>query len=272
MFIIDCDLHLLGTPGAPLSISRSDLPGWAQPWLATKGAMAVRVAGGPREVSTGDEGVLLDGQPVARIGDSLSGGGMIVGGSDRIFVNGVPAAMVGSFTVSPQAIESAVAVGGPIVTYGPAAIAVDARLLAQAAAGSKRVEVEAERDGVPIGLGDVVVIDGGEANAETVVVEGEGSLLLAQELQFDHAAGATVWRVPDEFVADVLREPTQDEIVEAERLLEDGPPEPVGTPDGDSDAPIAAIAVAIVVLVVAGLLIARRRGAATESEGVPQGE
>jgi uncharacterized Zn-binding protein involved in type VI secretion len=113
----DGKLYINSKPGETLSISSADLPAWAQRELVVVGASAVCV-GPPSSIATGDPDVNFNGLPVARKGDATSHGGSIVVGSDKIFINGVPAAFVGAKTVCPMVTGTVPHVGGPITTNG----------------------------------------------------------------------------------------------------------------------------------------------------------
>ena len=111
-------LQLISPPGGALRISRSDLPAWARDQIVTVRAQVLRV-GLPTYIVTGDDRVLVDGQPIARMGDKTATGGVIVSGSNTIFVNGIPAAFVGAYVVDPGVSPGGVpAVGGPIASNG----------------------------------------------------------------------------------------------------------------------------------------------------------
>ncbi|MBN2457757.1 PAAR domain-containing protein [Candidatus Woesearchaeota archaeon] len=93
-----------------------DLPIWARGQIATVGAQIV-VVGPPDTVTEGDSNVLLDGRPIAREGDGTAQGGVIVEGSDKIFVNGKPAAFIGAMTTNPMVDPGPKPrVGGPITS------------------------------------------------------------------------------------------------------------------------------------------------------------
>ncbi|USN46053.1 MAG: PAAR domain-containing protein [Candidatus Woesearchaeota archaeon] len=86
--------------------------------MVTVGASITNV-GPPDTVATGDNNVLLNGKPVARLDDMTAHGGTIVDGSSNIFINGVPAAYVTGMTVCPMVAPGPVPhIGGPIVTTG----------------------------------------------------------------------------------------------------------------------------------------------------------
>ncbi|MBN1793248.1 PAAR domain-containing protein [Candidatus Woesearchaeota archaeon] len=110
----DGNLHINSKPGDVLSIKTEDLPGWARGQIATVGASIV-VVGPPDIIIEGDNNVLLDGLPIARVGDGTAQGGKIVEGSKKIFVNGQPVAIIGGNTVNPIVSGGGVPyVGGPI--------------------------------------------------------------------------------------------------------------------------------------------------------------
>jgi uncharacterized Zn-binding protein involved in type VI secretion len=110
------NLYLNSKPGEVLSIKTEDLPAWAQEQIATVGA-SIAVAGPPDTITTGDNNVLLDGRPIARVGDSTAHGGEIINGSNTIFVNNKPVAIIGGFAIDPTISPGPVpSVGGPIVS------------------------------------------------------------------------------------------------------------------------------------------------------------
>ena len=87
----DGNLFLISPPDGTLSLSLSDLPEWARAQMVTVDAVIANV-GPPDSVTSGDPLILLDGEPVARLGDSTAHGGVIVEGSETIFINGTPPA------------------------------------------------------------------------------------------------------------------------------------------------------------------------------------
>ncbi len=109
----DGNLYLNSKPGEVLSIKTEDLPAWARGQIATVGA-TIAVVGTPDSIVEGDSNVLLDGLPIARLGDATAHGGEIVEGSDRIFVNGQPVAFIGGQAVDPMISGTVPNVGGPI--------------------------------------------------------------------------------------------------------------------------------------------------------------
>jgi uncharacterized Zn-binding protein involved in type VI secretion len=110
----DGKLYLNAKPGETLNIKTEDLPMWARGQIATLGAQ-IAVVGPPDMIVEGDSTVLLDGKPIARLGDSTAHGGEIVEGSDRIFVNGQPVAFIGAYAVDPMVTGTVPNVGGQIV-------------------------------------------------------------------------------------------------------------------------------------------------------------
>lgn len=111
----DGNLFLVSPPDGTLSLTLSDLPEWARAQMVTVGAVIANV-GPPDSVATGDPLILLDGKPVARLHDATAHGGVIVEGSETIFINGVPAAFAGCQTVCPLLSGGLVPhVGGPIL-------------------------------------------------------------------------------------------------------------------------------------------------------------
>ena len=109
----DGNLYLNSKPGEVLSISTEDLPEWARGQIATVGA-TIAVVGPPDSIVEGDSNVLLNGLPIARLGDSTAHGGTIVEGSKRIFVNGQPVAFIGGQATDPMVTGTIPHVGGPI--------------------------------------------------------------------------------------------------------------------------------------------------------------
>lgn len=203
-------IHLVSPPDGPLELTRDELPPAIRDQLVTVGQLAVQV-GPPQHLVEGDPLVLLDGLPVVRVGDASSFGGEVVDGSTTIFINGVPAAVVGSTVTSPFISGAGVpAVGGPILgpcpsvggTGDPTERCVPADypepidlLDRPANPGDSRIEV---RDDGDFAVGDTVFIDEGEA-AEMRVITGRGSLVLDRPLERAHPAGALVTRVPDAY-------------------------------------------------------------------------
>lgn len=193
--VIDDLVFINAPPGGVLEITQDDLPPWARGIIAVDGDMYVRV-GPPSSLGGGDTTVLLDGLPIARLGDTTVSGGVIVSGSDRIFVNGVPVATVGSMVVDPTVGAMVPMVGGPIIstTGCPDGVIYDERAVC---AG----------DGITgdqIRVGDGVVIGSDPATMEARVVVAEGSLVLDRPLEYDHAAGEMVARIPAEHVAEAF--------------------------------------------------------------------
>lgn len=114
---LDGKVYINSRPGEVFSVVDDDLPEWARGQLVVVGAMAV-CTGPPSTISEGDDSVLYNGLPVARLGDMTSHGGVITEGSDKIFINGVPAAYVGAMTVCPMVTALVPHVGGPISSTG----------------------------------------------------------------------------------------------------------------------------------------------------------
>ena len=213
VIVRDGVIHLTSPPGETLLISQSDLPEWARGLIATQGDMYGR-AGPPGSISGGDPTVLLDGRPVARAGDPTTMGGTIVEGSTRIYVNGVPAATVGSMAIDPVGSGLVPGVGGPIlrheecresrITYWDHEVCTDLfiqPLDEEAARGDTRIRLL--QDGT-WEIGDGVVVGGDEATMETAVVVDKGSLILDRPLQHDHAAGEPVIRIAAAHVDQVI--------------------------------------------------------------------
>ncbi len=112
---IDGKLYINSRPGETLNIDESKLPEWAKGELVTIGRGTVCV-GPPSTIKTGDPNVLYKGLPVARIGDSTAHGEAITEGSDKIYINGIPAAYIGAMTVCPMVSPGPVPpIGGPIM-------------------------------------------------------------------------------------------------------------------------------------------------------------
>lgn len=110
----DGKLYLNSKPGEVLQIKTEDLPVWARGKIATYGAI-ISVVGPPDSITEGDYNVLLDGLAVARVGDGTAHGGSIVNGSNNIFVNGKPVAIIGGYAVDPMMTGQTPNVGGPII-------------------------------------------------------------------------------------------------------------------------------------------------------------
>jgi len=258
-------IFLVSPPDGPLRISREDLPEWVREHLVTVGDLHVRV-GPPGTIATGDNQILLDGQPVARVGDMTRGGGTIVDGSAIIFVNGVPAATVGSMVVDPMMIGGYVpAIGGPILgnphcddpanittkwgrTYCVENYPEPIGFLEEAARrGDVRIGL---RDDGEFVIGDAVVIGDDADTAEIAMVIDKGSLVLDRPLIRDHPAGTAVVRIPNEH-ADVV-EPAPDGVV----FRDTGPAE-----DGGTSPMLVVIVLAALAAVTAGFFWLRRRPA-----------
>jgi uncharacterized Zn-binding protein involved in type VI secretion len=222
----DGKLYLVSPPGGTLSISMSDLPEWVRPQIVTVGAMAICV-GPPDAVATGDSNILLDGLPVARVNDLTVHGGTIIEGSDRIFVNGVPAAFPGALHVCPLVNPGSVPhVGGPIV-HGHLDFSempddsemsswINTRLRAlgydeitvlmlkeDVSQGSTVLQVYGEG----IEIGDAVIIGSDPDLVETARVAGKGSIVLDRPLKNSYPAGTWITRIPDEY-ADLVPPPS----------------------------------------------------------------
>lgn len=111
----DGKLYLNSKPGEILQLKTEDLPKWAIGKIATVGMM-ITVVGPPDTIKEGDEWVTLDGLPIARMGDGTAHGGAIINGSENIFVNGKPVALIGGFAVDPTVLPGPVpSIGGQIV-------------------------------------------------------------------------------------------------------------------------------------------------------------
>ena len=218
--VVDGVIHLVSPPGGTLVISRQDLPEWARDALATVGDAYARV-GPPGILSQGDPNVLLDGLPVVRVGDATPTGGRVTEGTPLILVNGVPAALVGGFVSDPMITGPVPAVGGPILGRGNPCGTTRTDfwgkvvceetypyphgfLAEEARRGATRIQLGTGQS--EIRVGDAVVIGDHDDTVEVARVAAEGSLILDRPLTNDHAAGALVVRIPDEY-ADLV-EPT----------------------------------------------------------------
>ncbi len=233
----DEKLYFFSPPGGKLELTSEDLPLWALAEIVTTGA-AIACIGPPDTVVTGDSTVLLQGKSVARLSDNTAHGGTIALGSDRIFVNGMPAAFLGGFAVCPVVNLGQVPhVGGPIVTFGwsddPLTTYIELLTLsklntdlctesARSKLGStyeaggalaewctqslKTLEQPASKgdtvlevDGTGIEIGDAVIIGSDQEMAEPAIVTGKGSLILDRPLENSYPVNTIVTRVPDEF-------------------------------------------------------------------------
>jgi len=256
-------IFLVSPPDGPLRISREDLPEWVREHLVTVGDLHARV-GPPGTIATGDDQILLDGKPVARVGDTTVAGGTILDGSAIIFINGVPAATVGSMVVDPIVIGGWVpTVGGPILgnphcddpanittkwgrTYCVANYPEPIGFLEEAARrGDVRIAL---RDDGEFVIGDAVVIGDDADSAEIAVVIDKGSLVLDRPLTRDHPAGTAVVRIPDEH-ADLVG-PAPDGVVFRDTS-------PAG--DGGISPMLVVIVLAALAAATAGFFWLRRR-------------
>lgn len=114
----DGNLYLNSKPGEVLEINSEDLPEWARGKIAKLGA-TIAIVGPPDTITEGDNNVLLDGIPVARVGDSTAHGGEVVEGSEKIFINGKPAAIIGGYAVDPLVGPGPVPAVGGAITSNP---------------------------------------------------------------------------------------------------------------------------------------------------------
>jgi uncharacterized Zn-binding protein involved in type VI secretion len=218
--VVDGVIHLVSPPGGTLVISRQDLPEWARDAIATVGDAYVRI-GPPGILSQGDPSVLLDGLPVVRVGDGTPTGGRVTEGTPLILVNGVPAALVGGFVADPMITGPVPAVGGSILGRGNPCgttrtdfwgqVVCETTypyphgfLAEEARRGATRIQLGTGEG--QIRVGDAVVIGDHDDTVEVARVAAEGSLILDRPLAHDHAAGALVVRIPDEYAG--LVEPT----------------------------------------------------------------
>ncbi len=220
--VVDGVIHLVSPPGGTLVISRQDLPEWARDALATVGDAYVRI-GPPGILSQGDPNVLLDGLPVVRVGDGTPTGGRVTEGTPLILVNGVPAALVGGFVSDPMITGPVPAVGGPILGRGNPCGATRTDfwgevvcqttypyphgfLAEEARRGTTRIQLGTGQS--QFRVGDAVVIGDHDDTVEVARVAAEGSLILDRPLTHDHAGGALVVRIPDEY-ADLVESPEE---------------------------------------------------------------
>jgi uncharacterized Zn-binding protein involved in type VI secretion len=225
----DGNLYLVSPPNGVLEISLEDLPEWAQPWMVTVGAMCSCV-GPPSEVVTGDTRVLLEGRAVARVNDKTSHGGVIVDGSDRIFVNGVPAAYFGGMQVCPEYVFPVPHVGGPI-TFSPTTHMWSERRIEQFKEEEladlpiallkdevTRGSTVLETVGKEIEVGDAIIIGETPEKVEAAIVIDKGSLVIDRPLKYDHPAGTLITRIPKEYAESVPppvdEDPDVDEVIE----------------------------------------------------------
>jgi len=210
----DGKLYLNSPPDGTLRITMSDLPLWARHHMVTNGSMVVCV-GFPDTVSTGDPTVLLEGFAVARLEDSTTHGGVIVEGSDRIFINGVPAAFIGGFHTCPMVLGSSAVphVGGPIIHSSVSPFesydewiekTVEDLPVTILSEDVKQGSTILKVDGKDIEVGDTVMIGNDPDLVESAIVIDKGSLILDRPLKNDHPAGTLVTRVPDEYAELVL--------------------------------------------------------------------
>ena len=210
-------------------------------------------------VTGGDDQVILDGLPVARLGDLTADGGTIVEGSPTIFINGVPAAFYGGFAVNPVVLPGPVPrVGGPIlrctddlktcIDEHPHPIAL---LVEPARQGDTVLEVDAKG----FNVGDSVIIGIDNDSAETAKIEATGSMVLDRPLTRDHPAGAAVIRIPDEH-ADKVPPPSSATGTDTpmSRLLTTAS----GDGGGNTALIVGAVAIGALVLVAGAILLARR--------------
>lgn len=109
----DGNIYINSKPGEVLEITTNDLPNWARNKIATVGA-SISVVGSPDSIVEGDSRVLLNGLPIARVGDVTMHGGTIIEGSTNIFVNNVAVAIIGGKTIDPTISGEVPAVGGII--------------------------------------------------------------------------------------------------------------------------------------------------------------
>lgn len=223
----DGSVELISPPdGGVLSLTGADLPFSLIPLpLATVGSMVVNV-GPPDTVIEGDPKVLLNGMPIARIGDGTAHGGEIVTGNTNVLVNGVPAAQISSFAICPQMTGVVPHVGGPItvgvlptgfitngVLVGDAEALLELYLrLADLPVEDYPEEMAATATEADSSAGDTVIEgdfddyevgDGvaiGDDPVDIGIVTEKGSIVLDRPLRHDHPAGSKVVRVDAELI------------------------------------------------------------------------
>ena len=257
----DGNLYLNAPEGGILALTRADLPEWARDQIAVTGGF-IASAATPDRLGPGDRTVTIDGIAVARVNDRTVRGNLVVEGSDRIYVNGVPVAVLGGGVAMVTSTAGFVPdVAGVIVL--PTATAEEQleielyeinnnlrqqlkeveeyanralELLEEdAEAGDTRIEIDASE----FEIGDEISIGGPEGDAEIAVVADKGSLILEEPLQFSYPAGSLVIEV----------DPTGFPTIAS---LED---------DGGSMALLIIGAVAVVAVIGVGIVLSRRRGA-----------
>ena len=228
----DGNLYIISPPGETLDLKLKDIPIWARYQLVTVGAMAVCV-GPPDEVISGDTSVLVEGAALVRLGDSTMHGGTIVEGSPKIFVNGVPAAIIGGFHVCPLVNPGPVPhVGGP-VAYSPSLASSGIedlddyvfkeiplnKLEEEVSEGSTVIDVSGEG----IEIGDAIIIGSDGELSEMARVEDKGSLILDRPLVNSYPAGTLVTKVPDEYSETVTPHISQYDPTESITSEDSGP-------------------------------------------------
>jgi uncharacterized Zn-binding protein involved in type VI secretion len=234
--------------------------------------------GPPSTIASGDNNVLLNGKPVARIGDFTRDGGVISQGSPRIFINGEPAAFLGGHHISPLVSGGIVPfVGGPIATNGEEIDVERIReryqdRISQLAVDILRGQQELTiRDDV-FEIGDWVIIGNGGTNDESEIarVAGKGSIILDRPIKNSYPAGTWITRVPDEY-ADILSRP-ENELVLNPEIISDSKETPTliaeetnGVPtlyDEDtietSGINLGTIIIALLALAVAAILVFKK--------------
>jgi hypothetical protein len=267
----DGKLFLIPPPNGPLAISRSDLPVWARDQIATVGAQAAPI-GHITWIQTGDENVLLDGRPVARLGDTMVDGGTITEASNRIFINEVPVAVLGSYAISPIIHAFVPAVGGVIISNGSCAVQDPrnglwwlcekesypipvATLDEPAQKGDRVLNV----DGEDFEVGDAVLIGISPETEEGARIAGKGSLVLDRPLNSDHPAGTPVVWIPDEHadaIAPLTREQEPGAAVAADI-------ETLQEPTGGGIGLLPIVVAIATVLATAGIVVTKRRSRPT---------
>ena len=263
----DGNLYLNAPEGGVLTLTRADLPEWARDQIAVTGGF-IASAATPDRLGPGDRTVTIDGIAVARVNDRTVRGNLVVEGSDRIFVNGVPVAVLGGGVAMATSTAGFVPdVAGVIVL--PTATAeeqleidlyeINNQLRQQlkeveeyanralelleedAEAGDTRIEIDARE----FEIGDQISIGGPEGDAEIAVVADKGSLILKEPLQFRYPAGALVIEV----------DPTGFPTIES------------GDDDGGPMVLLIIGGVAIAAVIGVGVFLGRRRGGAREVGG-----
>ena len=214
----DGKLYLNSPPDGTLIFSYDDLPEWARSQIIRVGDMAICV-GPPDTVAFGDNSVLLNGKPVSRVGDQTAHGGIIEQGSDRIFVNGVPAAFGGGMHICPLVTPPVPHIGGPLVPTSDrdyqkssyVIIGSDEVLITSLTEDVSRGSFHLNLDNEGFEIGDAVVIGSDSDLAEIALVAEKGSIILDRPLKNSYPTGTQVTKVPTEY-AELVLPPTEEEL------------------------------------------------------------